>query len=415
MRQFLTEALVDSLSPPEAGERWIADTEIRGFGLRLWRNANGSGAAFCVRAVDSAGKPTRRTFKPFADGSVFFRLKLHSGGLKLSDDGTLPLSAFLSDARVWAREVLQSIRDENLSASERERIRLEHEESVSAAGSRIRNLSLRYLVDLVIDRGYCRGWNDEYRARLANAFVALDRETGVGSVRIADLGEGRLEEIIQNSSISEGNLRALRSLFNTVLWNVHSLGAMPIAELLPTGLRRASEDTQESRPSPVMSRADAEHLIDCIKGIDVDWRAKLCIELCVRFHAPVVRVMQGRWRQIHDGSWFPYGPQDQLHWYLRRENIYETEFACLVEARKNADAEGITSPYWFPRRDDPTKPISGISRAWRHVLRAADWPQYSLKACSKDFKKTQLFDPWDIEGRASLRRRINEWQRQFNH
>jgi hypothetical protein len=50
-RRLLTEQFVREVRPPATGERWIADTKQRGFGLRLWATSGGAGKAFGVRIV----------------------------------------------------------------------------------------------------------------------------------------------------------------------------------------------------------------------------------------------------------------------------------------------------------------------------------------------------------------------------
>ena len=63
-RVHLTPELVDAALPPERGERWIGDTDIQGFGLRLWTTTSGEGKAFAIRTSGSNGITVRRTFDP---------------------------------------------------------------------------------------------------------------------------------------------------------------------------------------------------------------------------------------------------------------------------------------------------------------------------------------------------------------
>jgi hypothetical protein len=48
-RRLLTAEYVDGVERPPTGELWIADTEIRGFGLRVWTGEGGDFKAFAIR------------------------------------------------------------------------------------------------------------------------------------------------------------------------------------------------------------------------------------------------------------------------------------------------------------------------------------------------------------------------------
>ena len=71
-RRRIDSDFLDSVRPPEIGERWIADTLVCGFGLRLWAGKKGGGVAFCVRVSDLNGKSVRKTYDPF-DTNVGYR------------------------------------------------------------------------------------------------------------------------------------------------------------------------------------------------------------------------------------------------------------------------------------------------------------------------------------------------------
>jgi hypothetical protein len=61
-RRRLTPEFVHSVTPPERGERWIADTKLKGFGLRLWATRSGGNKAFAVRVLNANGHSIRKTF-----------------------------------------------------------------------------------------------------------------------------------------------------------------------------------------------------------------------------------------------------------------------------------------------------------------------------------------------------------------
>src|SRR5262245_17394385 len=92
-RRLLTEEFVNAVEPPPRGEKWIADTEVRGFGLRLWRTTTGEGKAFGIRVANADGRVVRRTYTDRAHvGFWFGRYERHLLGKETED------------AREWARD-----------------------------------------------------------------------------------------------------------------------------------------------------------------------------------------------------------------------------------------------------------------------------------------------------------------------
>src|SRR5882757_10676330 len=96
-RAELTAKLVFEIECPKAGERWIADTKVSGFGLRLWSTASGGRKAFAIRVSNLDSKKIRRTF----DIDTASRTKLD---LAYSDrDDKFELGEYLDEAREWAQ------------------------------------------------------------------------------------------------------------------------------------------------------------------------------------------------------------------------------------------------------------------------------------------------------------------------
>jgi len=94
--QALTPKLVNSLSPPDRGEKWIADTAVPGFGVRLWATPSGGGKAFSIRATDADGKVVRKVFRPPSWWSF--------------DENPRQLGEYLKSARYWARNEINRLR-----------------------------------------------------------------------------------------------------------------------------------------------------------------------------------------------------------------------------------------------------------------------------------------------------------------
>jgi len=89
LKALLTKDYIDNLVPPKNGEVWIADTQIRGFGLRLYATGESS---FCIRSKDLSGNAVRRTFNPYRDTENWYLRKWY-------DDNFDPwsTSSYISD------------------------------------------------------------------------------------------------------------------------------------------------------------------------------------------------------------------------------------------------------------------------------------------------------------------------------
>jgi hypothetical protein len=86
-----TAEFVDSLIPPKKGERWISDTEVRGFGIRLWGGAT-SGKSFAIRVKDKNKKTIRKTIFEASGGLLDIARTIALGRILALKDIKPPLS-----------------------------------------------------------------------------------------------------------------------------------------------------------------------------------------------------------------------------------------------------------------------------------------------------------------------------------
>lgn len=386
-RRLLTVEFVDSVSPPTRGELWIADTQIYGFGLRLWATANSSGAAYAIRVTNSKGRSVRKTYNPYEDfeRNPFLRLGSQEGSF--STNGQIKLSFFLTYARSWARDEINKIK-------EIRSVWDEYLDMKAQVGKYIEEKKFGYLCDIVLNKkNYpIRGWSEDYADRLRHSLDKFDDETGVREMAVSDLADGRLTKMVASSALTPGNLRNFRSLLNVVLWNIHDLGGPPVGKLLPSsrGLR--------SRPFESIldefSLEDFENIINSSRNIENNWRASICIELCFVFHAPITRVMQGRWRQIVENRWYPYSSVDRASWHHRWVRIEPRGLECLKRAALAAKKERLRSEHFFPSAVLVGKPISNIDRVWHSLLRELGLPKFSLRQCVNQYRCQLPISVW---------------------
>lgn len=390
-RRLLTKAFVDQLAPPKSGEIWIADTVLRGFGLRCWRNKKSSGAAFGIRKVDKDGRPVRKTFHPWQD-TWGFSWKLRTGQITYCDDGTIDLSSFLDDARRWAKRELDLLSGREATNEERaasEELRYQFREQT---GPYLNNRELGDLVELIVSCAPARGWTQGYTDRLVHAFNMFDPSDSIRKLTPLDLSDGRLADLIEDSGLTPGNARLLRSLLNAVFQNVDDLGGVSIYRVMPDRpLRLQSKSREIEAFLDELRPSDLDDLLTCIRALDRDWRSRCCIELCIHFQMPVQRIMQGRWSRIVDASWVPYTAEERDSWSWRTARINRSEFECLRLAHESALAEDVASDFWFPKKTDPNRPISNLDRTWHAVLKQMDWPPVTLSYTAKELHRRLPF------------------------
>lgn len=395
-RRLLTRDFVDSISPPDSGELWVADTLVRGFGLRLWTTPNSSGGAFAIRVTDAHGRSVRKTYDLFQDylnnpfRPLYFRERF------MNQSGSIMLSAFLKPARDWAKVEIGRLKGRLPSKEEIRLAEIEYSSMRAKTRHYIEKKSLGELCEIFLDERSrrARGWTEEYADRLRHAFDKFDSQVKIRDVTFGELSDGRLTELIERSTISAGNLRNLRSLLNVVLRNVHEVGGPPIGKVFPGGARYGLQARSLSSVLDDFSKDDFWEIIKGARKLCLDWRASTCIELCFHFRAPITRIMSGRWSQIVENRWYPYSASERSSWHYRWSRIDSPEFACLKRAADAAEEEGLHSDFFFPSPIFPHKPVSNIDRAWFSLLSELGLPRLSLKQCAARYQQRYPFLTW---------------------
>jgi hypothetical protein len=202
-RAELTPKLVFEIECPKTGELWVADTKIRGFGLRLWSTASGGQKAFAIRAANSDGKIIRKTF----DTSKAWQTRLDFSYTDREDK--FGLGEYLEDARDWARDEIDRIKG-RLTGSEQAWIeyrtvgRLVRSLPLGRAGeSLLRGLKLGHASQRYVDR---------LDKLFANKIPKALKETP-----LAKLKPKQVAKALVSADLSAGNVRTLRSFISQIL------------------------------------------------------------------------------------------------------------------------------------------------------------------------------------------------------
>lgn len=413
IRRLITKEFLESLQAPSSGETWIADTKLRGFGIRLWASKNG-GAQFCVRTTDRNGKTVRRTFDPYySENWASFILKQRRPENARRKD-KLGLSFLLEDARDWAKSEIARIKGVKnsvpLSVSSSEEYRV----LKTRTAEWVRQQQLGYLVEIVLQHGHGRGWSEIYCDRLRNAFDKFEETAEISKIELKDIDPDQLTESIERAAIGSGNIRLLRTLLNVVLQNVRDLGGPAFGDVFPRYWSVTDRSDPEDNFLSQLSISDFEQALSTIRLQPHNWRSRYCVELCFYFFAPAARVMNANWRQVVDGMWFPYSPGEVNHWRWRFERIDFNVYPLIKDSYERSKAEGLESDYWFPSINDPKVPIKSFSRVWFATLKQLDWPRLSLKRCAAAYRQKSLANfQWEDPTYENIKRELNEWLPKF--
>ncbi len=300
-RRLLTPDFVNSVQQPRKGEQWIADTKIKGFGLRLFASG-GLGKTFAIRVTDERGITTRKSFN--IHGISTFRFALLDGRDELK------LGEFLGEARSWARREIERLRHHNSWED------LDREDRQQVA-SLVRNMPLVRAAESLIVGLKATGRSEAYRDGLHSVFEKIPRE--LSSKPLADISAEEMAKALVREDVGPGNIRKLRSLIGQIYKRAGEFGAglWKFEEELSTHYRARSETYGESRDSGLreLNRDNLQQLLARLECEQARRQQAMCIRLYLEVGAPLRRVMQAEWRAIHERYWYPYLPYEKVYWF----------------------------------------------------------------------------------------------------
>jgi hypothetical protein len=356
----LTAEFIDTLLPPPAGERWISDAALPGFGVRLWAGANGGGSCYAIRVRNHHGKVVRESFSFWSDWHA--RLKIRD----LADQEVLDLDLgmFLEEAREWARDRIRILKGGKSRADRRHELR-------SRASEAARLLTLDQMADRAFWKMEKAGRNADYKIQLQKLFWRLSE--GVRSSTLASMDVRHLAEEIADASLPIMQSRALQSFVGHLYARVDRwyYSVSRVKEALD---RRISDLRRKQRVPhpPILKITPAQYarFLDSADNEEEHWREALALKLYFETGAKLRRVLRARWDQIIGDTWYPYSPKERDFWFVGREHIDEATRGTLERAHQKLASEGRVSAYIFPSKNEAQdRPITTIRRYW---LKAAD-------------------------------------------
>ncbi|MEA3009095.1 MAG: hypothetical protein QOJ91_787 [Sphingomonadales bacterium] len=369
-RVFLTPEYVDALHPPPAGEAWIADAAVRGFGVRLWAGKGGGNAAYAIRVRDRSGRIVREAFSIWSDQSWRARDKAYE--LIKSGNLDLPLGAFLEEAREWARDRLATLRG-RLSRAERRSKRYQQ------ASDLVRSYTLEKMADSAFRRLERTGRKEDYRLQLIKLFDQVPR--ALQNTLMIELNVREIANAVADPALPFGQSRALQAFIGQLYKRAYRWHA-PIGRRGDAISRRVSYlRRNQGAPHPTMdeiSHEELQTLFQKLEREEAHWRQALAIRLYFETGAKMRRVMQARQSHIIDGVWYPYLPAERRLWFMGRERLNPEAQRIISLASDRRVAEGRSSDYLFPSAETDYRPIRSVWRYWSRICGESGWSELPL-------------------------------------
>ena len=388
-RRFLTKDFVNSVRPPSSGERWISDTAVRGFGLRIWRSKNGEGKAFAIRISDADGIVVRQTYDGEARNEYW---PPHHRRRTLGE--------VVENARVWARERIEEIkgfhtlRDEE--AIQRYRIK--------TAFGRVR---LKALAEAKFRGMTLNGASDHYVFALKKAFygqVPLQLQ----EAEFSRLKANDIARCLRALHKTPGSARTLRAFFGHLLESARQFhpGA---GRLLDKSQKLYTPNYQPRRAVriPIHFAKSTFQKIFALLEKEDDWVHASFVRLFFEFDVPASLLMRAKWHQLVDGRLYAWLPGERKYWHFYAPTIDSEIDAVLVRLKQNCRREFLASPYLFP---------SNVSRCGHITTYQAYWRSFALRTQLRttDFQRLKRGYRWSVKEQRWLNEAFSR-QRNINY
>lgn len=352
--------------PPENGERWISDTEIKGFGLRLWASSNGIGKAYAIRARDRNGKIFRETLDPHSSTlQLLWRLSRSSA----SDKSASPtLGERVGDARQWAKERLQWKKGGDLAAEGRRAAKARcraHVESVSFEDVAKHTIHLMKL----------KGRDENYIHHIKSLKARLSNSTLQSKLATMDVRS--VADEITDKDVGSANVGVLRSFVGQVYKFAGNYGYFnQKADAINRRVARNIRQRNEPAYPAILEITEADFLsfFDRLEADVENWRAALAIRFYFATSAKMRPILKARWSSVIDSDWFPYLPEERQYWYDSAQRLDATALRVIEIIRLRHGEEGCRSEYLFPAsKDAQCGHLTTIHRYWEKAARISGW------------------------------------------
>src|SRR3569833_577986 len=367
IRRHLTPALVNELHAPMEGESWVADTAVRGFGIRLWNTQNGGQKAYAIRVSDHNGTSVRKTFiDPWGD---------------IVDDGDKSLGSKLEDARHWARAEIRQLKfagdTEHIWAVARQKTQ-----------SFVKGQSLERAARDLIVRMRLQGLSQRYVDRLDKLFSTYIPYR-LRASELQDVNPSMFAKALISREVSGSNARTLRSFLSQIFLEAsasnHGFSKFP--GQLSESYWKLWEKHRDVRYPELrkLKKKDNRRLFRILERAS-SWQQGYAIRLYFKFRIPMQRLLTARWAQIVGDTWFPYAPDERLFWYAYGERLDAEALELIKKVHALVSESFGPSVFLFPSPIKANESIQTVQSVWRGALETAQIKHYPLKEFSRIYR-----------------------------
>lgn len=381
-RRLLTADIVNSAIPPSSGEQWIADTQVRGLGLRLWSTKSGGQKALCIRVSDTSKKNIRKTFD--YQGATSFHIARRFSYRQRS------LGECLREARDWAKREIDLAKGGAVFWREVE-LRRDEDARRRKAAARVKKMLLREAAKGVCNGMRIYGRSQDYITRVDKLFfkyVPLELQKRP----LAKVSAKSMARALVSDSIPAGNLRILRSFLGQIFEEASlfygSFGQF--SEALSAEVSRLWETKRDVRFPELREwkRPDYERLFAELEVMEGNWQQAMCIRLFFKFGAPLTKLMGAQWSQFLDGTWYPYWPGQRRYWHPACERIDQEADKLLRQVALLGKRDFGSCCYLFPSRStSDSSHIKTVATTWARLLQTVGSRYYPIREFARSYRE----------------------------
>jgi hypothetical protein len=364
-RRLLTPEFINRTRAPARGERWVADTKVRGFGLRLWRREGVSGKAYCLRCADAKGRAVRRTFK---------RRRGKRGGL----------GAWLEEARTWARDERDHLKDRLTIAQESYLNRLRSEEAFS-------RLTFRELAIAKLRGMEVCGRTSDYVTRCDKLFSQCVPRR-LQDRRLASVKPEDIAGCLKKLDAKPGKARVLRAFIGQILKSSQEFhrGAWRLLEGAQE-LYSPDYDGRRLYDVPDVPARKLEKLFRRLSEERTEVLQALYIRLLFEFDVPCEALLRARWEHFERSRWYPWlsDPRDRRRSRSRRVEAWT--LPVLLRLSDHASRKSGTSSFLFPSMLSRTGHMRTFQNYWSRIAAELSMKKYPLKKWVRAYHRNVLY------------------------
>lgn len=379
MRRLLTKDVVDTAKPPQKNEYWIADTRIRGFGLRVWKSPSGKiKKSYALRIKGQNGKFKRETFlTTFAMVEKYNERQWESWWESNSPKITLndiTLGDVVEAARIWAQARRDTvfgrkfIGDDGTDFIRYISLAEEIKEQTEALQNRIKTYSFSKVKDIQLERLKFKGRSQDYLDRLDFLFEQHIAET-LKSKNLFDIEFREVESAILN--INEvSSIKKLRPFIGQLFELPREYGL--VCQTSAYDIREIKTPDRKIECEFVLKQENISRLFRYLEKIEDKWQQALCLRLYFSMKVPMSTLMSARWDQLEQGN------NETTIWRYGQKWKFDRIDNEFLYQLKDLHSHFPESLHWFPSPSiHHSDHIKSVAVVWSRCLNKFVLPEIS--------------------------------------